>query len=490
MELRGLETWKSHVKSDGHVQKLQDKVHGITVSPTTTSSSKLPLPTRKIRDDFEDDDPESESDVEDDSEEDQELVATDFVPGHCLFCTKDSSTLDESMEHMSLAHGFNISFQEFLAVDLETLVSYLHFVTNTYRECICCGTRRSTVEGIRHHMLAKGHCRFDITPETEEFYEIPQYEDALGHKKQDVGDPVRLPSGRVISHRKHEEPRVPRKDTSDQKRLDSPMPVEPGMEIVHRRTVNGNREVVQANEAILAAQLSRLKVTSDRAAQRQEKRWRGSNSASGSHLRHLTAPGGKAFREADLPRMQRQAAEPVRIITMSQSQVANPAAGPRKDLSRKPRPTAYSPDMDKPRVYSLARMREIDDWKNELFFTYRSFSYNGVEVEMKTFFVKEYDEMENFLNAIDDGNIHILFALIPDRSLGINPKDLLSNCLAAKPPRILSICSTPATFVRYVKVLVSLPGSQQSQTITSSEDWDVGSMIRITVERLPATDAP
>lgn len=229
-----------------------------------------------MRDDFEDDDPESESDVEeDDSEEDQELVATEFVPGYCLFCTKDSSTLDESMEHMSLTHGFNISFQEFLAVDLETLVSYLHFVINTYRECIYCGTRRSTVEGIRHHMLAKGHCRFDITPETEEFYEIPQYEDALGHKKQDVSDPVRLPSGRVISHRKHEEPRVPRKDTSDQKLLDSQMPVGPGMEILHRRTVNGNREVVRANEAILAAQLSRLKVTSDRAAQRQEKRWRG-----------------------------------------------------------------------------------------------------------------------------------------------------------------------------------------------------------------------
>ncbi|CZR45746.1 uncharacterized protein FPRO_15078 [Fusarium proliferatum ET1] len=276
MELRGLETWKSHVKSDGHVQKLQDKVHGITVSPTTTSSSKLPPPTRKIRDDFEDDDPESESDVEeDDSEEDQELVATEFVPGHCLFCTKDSSTLDGSMKHMSSVHGFNVPFQEFLAVDLETLVSYLHFVVNTYRECICCGTRRSTVEGIQHHMLAKGHRRLDISPETEEFYEIPQYEDALGDKKQDVGDPVRLPSGRVISHRKHEEPRVPRKNTSDQKRLDSPTPVETGMEIVHRRTVNGNREVVQANEAILAAQLSRLKVTSDRAAHTQEKRWRG-----------------------------------------------------------------------------------------------------------------------------------------------------------------------------------------------------------------------
>ncbi|KAL7756493.1 hypothetical protein ACKLNR_013486 [Fusarium oxysporum f. sp. zingiberi] len=276
IELLGLETWKAHVKSDGHVQKLQEKVHSVTVSSTPTSSSKLPSSLRQTRDEFEDDDPESESDVEDnDFEEAQELIATTFVPGHCLFCTKDSSTLDESMKHMSTAHGFNIPFQEFLAVDLETLVSYFHFVINTYRECICCGRHRSTVEGIQHHMLAKSHCRFDISPETEEFYEIPQYEDALRDRKQDAGDPVRLPSGRVISHRKHEEPRVPRRDAPDQKRLDPSAPAEPGMEVAHRRTVNGSREVVQANEAILAAQLSRLKVTSDRAAQREEKRWRG-----------------------------------------------------------------------------------------------------------------------------------------------------------------------------------------------------------------------
>lgn len=242
---------------------------------STTSPSKLSPSRSQRRDEFEYDDLESESDVEDDLEEDQELVATEFVPGHCLFCTKDSSTLDESMKHMSSAHGFSIPFQEFLAVDLETLVSYLHFVINTYRDCICCGTRRSTVEGIQHHMLAKGHCCFDISPETEEFYEIPQCEDALGDRKQDAGDPVRLPSGRVISHRKHEEPRVPRREAADQKRLDSSAPVEPGMEIAHRLAVNGSREVVQANEAILAAQLSRLKVTSDRAAQREEKRWKG-----------------------------------------------------------------------------------------------------------------------------------------------------------------------------------------------------------------------
>ncbi|KAF5989224.1 TRI15 transcription factor [Fusarium coicis] len=274
IKLRGLETWKAHIKSDGHVQKLQEKVHGITVSPTT-SPSKLSPSRSQRRDEFEYDDLESESDVEDDLEEDQELAATDFMPGHCLFCAKDSSTLDESMKHMSSAHGFSIPFQEFLAVDLETLVSYLHFVINTYRECICCGTRRITVEGIQHHMLAKGHCRFDISPETEEFYEIPQYEDALGDREQDASAPVRLPSGRIISHRKHEEPRAPRRKAADQKRLDTSAPVEPGMEIAHRRTVNGSREVVQANEAILASQLSRLKVTSDRSAQREEKRWSG-----------------------------------------------------------------------------------------------------------------------------------------------------------------------------------------------------------------------
>ncbi|KAG7406155.1 Core trichothecene cluster (CTC) protein 15 [Fusarium oxysporum f. sp. rapae] len=276
IELRGLPTWKAHVKSDGHVQRLQEKVHGVTMSSTPISSSKLSLSRRQTRDEFKNSDPESESGVEeDDFDEDQELVATEFVPGHCLFCTKDSSTLDGSMKHMSAAHGFNVPFQEFLAVDLETLVSYLNFVINTYRECVCCGTRRTTIEGIQHHMLAKGHCRFDISPETEEFYEIPQNEDALGDRKQDASDPVRLPSGRIISHRKHEEPRAPRRETPDQKLLDSSAPVEPGMEIAHRRTVNGSREVVQANEAILAAQLSRLKVTSDRAAQREEKRWRG-----------------------------------------------------------------------------------------------------------------------------------------------------------------------------------------------------------------------
>ncbi|KAF4458127.1 hypothetical protein F53441_62 [Fusarium austroafricanum] len=92
---------------------------------------------------------------------------------------------------------------------------------------------------------------------------------------------------------------------------------------------------------------------------------------------------------------------------MSIPQSSTPKAGP---ISRKPRPCAYAPDIDSLRISRFARMREIDDWKNEMFLNYRCFSYEGVEVGMKTFFVREYEEMERFLDTLNDGNIHILKA--------------------------------------------------------------------------------
>ncbi|WZH46974.1 C2H2 type zinc-finger-domain-containing protein [Fusarium acuminatum] len=270
IEMRGLQTWKAHIKSDGHVE----------FTPKPPHSTRSTSPRRKRNDgvvDFNQQDryeqANEDTEDEDEDEDENEISTSEFIPGQCLFCAQDSTTLDDSMKHMVTAHSFNVPFQDLLAVDLETIISYLHFVIHNYRECICCGTRRGTVEGIKHHMLAKGHCRFDISPETEEFYQIPEVENTLTGT-QDPSDPVKLPSGKIISHRKHEELRAPR-PSPDQKRLNPPEPAEPGTEIAHRRTVNGNNEIVQANEAILAAQLSRLKVTSDRAAQREEKRWRG-----------------------------------------------------------------------------------------------------------------------------------------------------------------------------------------------------------------------
>ncbi|KAM0543992.1 hypothetical protein ACHAPJ_012017 [Fusarium lateritium] len=283
IELRGLQTWKAHIKSDGHVHKLQLKVAepgSVTVStppfPAGIPQSKTSGVERSDCNTHQDQD--FEGNTENEEEEEGEIFAPEFIPGNCIFCAQESFTLDDNMKHMTTAHGFSVPFQDLLAVDLETVVSYFHFVIFTYRECICCGTRRSTLEGVQQHMTAKGHCRFDISPETEEFYQMPGYDNVLAQERQSASEPVRLPSGKFISHRKHHEtePRAPRRSPPDHKGVDPhSTPSDPGMEVAHQRTVNGSREIVQANEAILAAQLSRLKVTSDRAQQRDEKRVRG-----------------------------------------------------------------------------------------------------------------------------------------------------------------------------------------------------------------------
>ncbi|KAJ4251451.1 hypothetical protein NW762_011434 [Fusarium torreyae] len=284
IELRGLQTWKAHIKSDGHVHKLQLKVvepGSVISTPIPSLSASIPQSKTGRAYHFGDEveqNRKSESDTEAEEEGQSELLTPEFIPGNCIFCAQQSSTLDDNINHMTAAHGFNVPFQDLLAVNLETVVSYFHFVILTYRECICCGTRRSTLEGIQHHMVAKGHCRFDISLETEEFYCMPEYENVLAERKEDTSEPLRLPSGKVILHRKHHEtePRAPGRPSPYSKCLDSePVSPDPGMKLAHRRTVNGSREIVQANEAILAAQLSRLKVTSDRAQQKTEKRVRG-----------------------------------------------------------------------------------------------------------------------------------------------------------------------------------------------------------------------
>ncbi|KAF5023463.1 hypothetical protein F66182_4463 [Fusarium sp. NRRL 66182] len=287
VELRGLQTWKSHLKSDAHVFKLQSKAAepGTDTSPPTppcATDVRRPKGRDRVEPDVDVDQDLDIDSEEDEDEDEEELFITEFAQGSCLFCAHDSNTLDDNMTHMATAHGFNIPFQNLLGVDLETVVSYLHFIIYAYRECICCGTRRSTLEGIQQHMMAKGHCRFDISSEIEEFYQMPQSDNILAETTQDPSIPVRLPSGKLISHRNHleaQEPR-PRRQAPDQSHLESnpsssSPPLSPSLEVAHRGGVHGRREMVRANEAILAAQLSRLKVVGDRAQQREEKRWRG-----------------------------------------------------------------------------------------------------------------------------------------------------------------------------------------------------------------------
>ena len=125
-----------------------------------------------------------------------------FEPDQCLFCGKKYGTFDKSLAHMAAYHSFIIPYQDYLAVDLETLVWYLHLVIYGYIECILCGTRRNSLEAVQQHMTAKGHCRFDISPDTEDFYEIPASHDQGSLDSAAHNDmPLRLSSGKLLGHR-------------------------------------------------------------------------------------------------------------------------------------------------------------------------------------------------------------------------------------------------------------------------------------------------
>jgi pre-60S factor REI1 len=115
-----------------------------------------------------------------------------------------------------------------LAVDLETLVRYMHLVIFTYNECLLCHTQRQSAHAVRQHMTGKGHCRVDLEDgesEFRDFYESARRggdevgaeggssgEEDASEGEADVGsaagEPLRLregslllASGKLLSHR-------------------------------------------------------------------------------------------------------------------------------------------------------------------------------------------------------------------------------------------------------------------------------------------------
>lgn len=158
-----------------------------------TTAPKSSSPAQSSNDD-------SGSDIQSDEE------TREFIPEECLFCNHASKDFDENVSHMRQTHSLVIPFQSSLAVDLNTLIWYLHLVIFGYRECICCGRRRRTVEAIQQHMIGSGHCRFNVTSEISEFYDMPSKDeqDAESSSRPDEHT-LRLPSGKLLSHRSYNE---------------------------------------------------------------------------------------------------------------------------------------------------------------------------------------------------------------------------------------------------------------------------------------------
>lgn len=162
----------------------------VITPPSTFSSTAEPSTGRPAS-------AESSSQSEAEHEDDERELAAEpeFNPEQCLFCDAENESFDDNILHMSKAHSFVIPHQDSLTIDSETLIGYLHLIINGYGECILCATRRGTVQGIQHHMVAKGHCRFNVTSDMAEFYKMPEQD---YHADEES---LRLPSGRLLRNR-------------------------------------------------------------------------------------------------------------------------------------------------------------------------------------------------------------------------------------------------------------------------------------------------
>lgn len=105
-------------------------------------------------------------------------VDEEFDESQCLICNSASPDLDQNLTHMSRVHGLHIETTNLL-VDIESLLSYFHLVISGYYECLYCGKQRSTRQAAQQHMIAKGHCKYDLAnkdSEIREFYDFSSLE--------------------------------------------------------------------------------------------------------------------------------------------------------------------------------------------------------------------------------------------------------------------------------------------------------------------------
>ena len=95
----------------------------------------------------------------------------EFDESQCLFCNQTSPDLDQNLVHMLKAHGLYIDSANLL-VDVGSLLAYFHLVISGYYECLYCGTQRNTRQAVQQHMMAKGHCKYDITDKDAELQRL------------------------------------------------------------------------------------------------------------------------------------------------------------------------------------------------------------------------------------------------------------------------------------------------------------------------------
>lgn len=140
------------------------------------------------------------------------IADDEFEESRCLFCDQSSTDLEHNLEHMSRIHGLHIVTANLL-VDVGSLLHYFHLVVSCYHECLFCGTQRNTHQAAQQHMIAKGHCKYDLTAkdaEFREFYDLSSLESEENSRRSLLA--TRLSdSAQVAAYEKATKPRDPKR---------------------------------------------------------------------------------------------------------------------------------------------------------------------------------------------------------------------------------------------------------------------------------------
>ena len=114
------------------------------------------------------------------------FVDNAFNDSKCLFCNQVNTDLNQNITHMSKVHGLHIDLTDLL-VDVASLLSYMHLLIFDCHECIYCGTQRHTRQAVQQHMIAKGHCKYELADgrsELQDFFEQESSESDEEHRKR------------------------------------------------------------------------------------------------------------------------------------------------------------------------------------------------------------------------------------------------------------------------------------------------------------------
>ncbi|GIZ41122.1 hypothetical protein CKM354_000443800 [Cercospora kikuchii] len=148
----------------------------------------------------------AEATTQSSSESDATAEDADEDQSDCLFCNQRFENLQENLDHMHQAHSFSVPNADELATDMDTFVTYLALVIESYHSCLYCGHEKHSKAAVQAHMLDKGHCQLDLSKDSEylDFWNLESEvatHFSSAHAIPSTVNDFRLASGQIISNR-------------------------------------------------------------------------------------------------------------------------------------------------------------------------------------------------------------------------------------------------------------------------------------------------